>query len=95
MEFFGPGITKLLTLQLHTPKTRLMIQRKFLNRLIILAFMFLVGISLANSIIARSMIGFLLALTSLGAGIYFLHLLARANDSDSSTDPGKEQEERA
>jgi hypothetical protein len=66
-----------------------MIQRKLLNRLIILVFMFLVGISLANSIIAQSMIGFLLALISLGAGIYFLHLLAKANDTDRFRESGR------
>ena len=56
-----------------------MFSRTIINRAIILAFMFLVGISIAFSIQTRSVLGLILALTSLGAGVYFLHLLARVN----------------
>ena len=52
----------------------------FLNRLIILGFMVLVGYSLAKSIYSQSVMGIILALTSLGAGIYFLYLLAKAKE---------------
>ena len=51
-----------------------------LNRLIILGFMVLVGYSLAKSIYSQSVMGIILALTSLGAGIYFLYLLAKAKE---------------
>lgn len=51
--------------------------RTLINRLIIFAFMVLVGFSLAKAIQFRSVMGILLALTSLGAGIYFLYLLAK------------------
>ncbi|MBL7744699.1 MAG: hypothetical protein JNN00_14605 [Chitinophagaceae bacterium] len=54
-----------------------MISRTLVNRLIIFAFMVLVGFSLAKAIQFRSVMGILLALTSLGAGIYFLYLLAK------------------
>lgn len=65
-----------------------MTYRTFLNRLIILGFMVLVGYCLAKSIQSQSVIGTILALTSLGAGIYFLYLLAKAREV-------KEQEETA
>lgn len=57
-----------------------MTYRTFLNRLIILGFMALVGYCLAKSIQTQSVIGIILALTSLGAGIYFLYLLAKARE---------------
>jgi hypothetical protein len=55
-----------------------MISRTHINRLIILGFMGLVGYALAYGIRVRSTTGILLALISLGAGIYFLYLLAKA-----------------
>jgi len=54
-----------------------MLSRTAINRLIILGFMVLVGFSLAKSIQSESLLGLFLSLTSLGAGIYFLYLLAR------------------
>jgi len=54
--------------------------RTFLNRLIILGFMVLVGYCLAKAIKAQSAMGIILALTSLGAAIYFLNLLAKAKE---------------
>jgi hypothetical protein len=57
-----------------------MTPKKFLNRLIILSFMSLVGFCLAKSISVGSVMGIILALISLGAGIYFLFLLAKANE---------------
>jgi disulfide bond formation protein DsbB len=57
-----------------------MLSRTLLNRIIILGYMVLVGFSLAKSIQSGSKLGFLLALLSLGAGIYFLYLLVKANE---------------
>lgn len=54
-----------------TPKT-------FLNRLIILGFMSLVGFCLAKAIYTGSFIGIVLALVALGAGICFLYILSKA-----------------
>lgn len=55
-----------------------MTYRTLFNRLIIVAFLVLVGYSLARSIHYKSFIGIILALTSLGATVYFLYLLAKA-----------------
>lgn len=55
-----------------------MISRLLINRLIILGFLFLVGFCLARAIEYKSVTGILLALTSLGATVYFLYLLAKA-----------------
>ena len=55
-----------------------MTSRLNINRLIIFAFMLLVGIALVYGIKTRSVTGIVLSLTSLGAGIHFLTLLAKA-----------------
>jgi uncharacterized membrane protein YjjP (DUF1212 family) len=55
-----------------------MTSKTLLNRLIILGFMGLVGYSLAKAISSGSFMGILLAFVSLGAGIYFLTILAKA-----------------
>ncbi len=52
--------------------------KKFFNRLIILGFMALVGFCLAKAIYSGSALGIILALVSLGAGIYFLYIVAKA-----------------
>jgi hypothetical protein len=65
-------------------KNRLMTYRTFINRLIILGFMALVGFCLAKAISVGSFIGILLALVSLGAGIYFLYILAKAKEDMKS-----------
>ena len=57
-----------------------MTYRTFLNRIIILGFMGLVGFCLAKAISTGSFMGILLALVSLGAGIYFLYILAKAKE---------------
>lgn len=54
--------------------------RSFLNKAIILGFMGLVGFSLAKAIYTGSFWGIVLALVALGAGIYFLYMLARAKE---------------
>jgi hypothetical protein len=55
-----------------------MSSRQILNRLIIFAFMVLVGFALAMGIYYKSFIGIILALVALGAGINFLYLIAKA-----------------
>ena len=57
-----------------------MTTKTFLNRLIILGFMGLVGFCLAKAISSGSVMGIILALISLGAGIYFLYILAKARE---------------
>lgn len=56
-----------------------MSSRQILNRLIIFGFMVLVGFALAMAIYYQSFMGITLALVSLGAGIYFLYILAKAS----------------
>ncbi len=58
-----------------------MISRAHINRIIIIGFMVLVGFCLAKAVNTGSFMGIVLALTSLGAGIYFLYLLAKAKES--------------
>ncbi len=55
-----------------------MIHKPALTRLLILGFMILVGFCLARGIYYQSLMGIVLAVVSLGAGVYFLYLLARA-----------------
>jgi hypothetical protein len=57
-----------------------MTSRTVLNRAIILVFMAMVGFSFAKSIQYGSIVGFVLALASLIAAIYFLYLLAKAKE---------------
>jgi hypothetical protein len=63
--------------QFFNAKTTLMISRKIINRVIILAFFVLTGYCLATSIAVRSIIGIVLAAISMGAGVTFLYLLAK------------------
>lgn len=58
-----------------------MISRANLNRILIIGFMILVGFCLAKAIYIGSFMGIILAMTSLGAGIYFLHLLVKARQA--------------
>lgn len=55
-----------------------MIRTPFVQRLIIIGFMIIVGFSLAKGIYYQSVTAIILALVSLGAGIYFLYLLQKA-----------------
>ena len=57
-----------------------MLSRQTINRLIILGFMVLVGFCLAKAIYYQSVMGIILAITSLGAGFYFLYILAKARE---------------
>ena len=52
--------------------------RPILNRLVVFGFMVVVGYAVAMAIYHKSILGILLALLSLGAGIYFLYLVANA-----------------
>jgi len=55
-----------------------MISRPNLSRLVIFAFMILVGLALAYAIKTHSFIGIMLALISMGAVVHFLNLLSKA-----------------
>lgn len=57
-----------------------MLSRSTLNKIIIIGFMVLIGYSLAKAIYHNSLMGITLALISLGAAIYFLHVLAKAKE---------------
>ena len=57
-----------------------MISRESINRLIIIGFMILVGFCLAKAIYYQSVMGIILAITSLAAGIYFLYILVKARE---------------
>jgi len=59
--------------------------RNILNRVLILVFMVLVGFCLARSIYYQSVTGAILAVISLGSGLYFLNLLAKANSESETT----------
>lgn len=76
------------------PKTQLMISREIINRIIIIAFMVLVGFCFAKAIYNRSFMGIVLALVSLGAAVYFLYLLVKAKEDMTSCRTGSETEER-
>ncbi len=67
-----------------------MLSRQTINRLIIFGFLILVGFSLAKAIYHKSIMGIILAIVSLGATIYFLYILAKAQ-----MDVEKEQEQTA
>jgi disulfide bond formation protein DsbB len=60
-------------------KTWLMIHRPIFQRLLVIGFMVLVGFCLAKGIYSQSVTAVILAIISLTAGIYFVHLLHRAN----------------
>lgn len=68
-------------------KNRLMHTREILNRLLIIGFMVLVGFSLAKAIYTGSFLGVLLSLISLGAGVYFLYILAKAKEEMEAENP--------
>ncbi len=57
-----------------------MLSRQTINRLVIIGFMVLVGYCLAKAIYHGSVMGIILALVSLSAGIYFLYILAKAKE---------------
>ena len=61
-----------------------MLSRTFISRCIILGFMVLVGYSIAKSIQAGSPLGLILAIISLGAGVYFIYLLRQATEQEES-----------
>lgn len=54
------------------------------NRLIVLAFMFVVGYSIAYAINSKSITGILLAAIGLTAGVYFFYLLSKLKSENES-----------
>jgi hypothetical protein len=74
MELKKTGIQKREQNQIQT-KNQLMLSRLILNRIIILGFMVLVGWCLARGIYTKSVMGIVLALTSLGASVYYFYLV--------------------
>ncbi len=70
-----------------------MFSRSTLNKIIIIGFMVLIGYSLAKAIYHNSLIGITLALVSLGAAIYFLHVLAKAKEEMLACRSDREAEE--
>lgn len=61
-----------------------MTYRTLLSRLLIVAFLTLIGYSLARSISHKSAIGVILAIVSLVATVYFIQLLAKAKQEIES-----------
>lgn len=57
-----------------------MIHRPIFQRLLVIGFMVLVGFCLAKGIYSQSVTGIILAIISLIAGLYFVHLLQHANE---------------
>jgi hypothetical protein len=58
----------------------MLLSHRLISRLIIFAFMVMVGFSLAKGIQSQSALAIILSLTSLCAGIYFIFLLAKAKE---------------
>lgn len=56
---------------IHKPRT---------TRFLIIAFMIIVGYCFARGIYYQSTMAIILAFISLGAGIYFIHLLGKAKE---------------
>ena len=61
-----------------------MLSHPLFTRCLVLGFMVLVGFSIAKSVQIGSPLGFVLALVSLSAGIYFMHLLKQAKEQEES-----------
>lgn len=61
------------------------------GRLLMLAFMALVGFSIAKSLYVGSVIGTILAITSLGAGIYFVYLMLNLRVARNEEEAGIDQ----
>jgi uncharacterized membrane protein len=70
-----------------------MIPRTLINAAVIFVFVTLVGYSVAQSLKYESFIGFILALTSLGAAIYFIYLMAKAKHAREDSFGESETEE--
>lgn len=61
-------------------KPPLMFSQQQLSRIIVIGFMVLVGYALAKAFYHNSILGIILGFTSLGAGVYFLHLMVKAKE---------------
>jgi hypothetical protein len=62
-----------------------MIHRFIINLLLVFAVVAAVGYCVAESLKYGSAVGFILALTSLGAVIYFVYLLSKAKQESEET----------
>lgn len=69
------------------PKPLLMTLNHWTGRLLMLVFMALVGFSIAKSLHVGSVTGTILAITSLGAGIYFIYLLLNLRTARNEEEP--------
>jgi hypothetical protein len=67
--------------------------KQVLHRLIIIGFMVAVGFCLAKAIYHSSVMGILLAIVSLCAGVYFLYIVAKAREEMPACRTGREREE--
>jgi hypothetical protein len=67
--------------------------RTLIYRSIILGFMVLVGYCLARAIYWKSVMGIILALISLGAGVYFLYIMAKARQELLAQEANRDREE--
>jgi hypothetical protein len=70
-----------------------MLSKQTINRSIIIAFMILVGYGFAKAIYTGSVMGILLALVSLAAGVYFLYIVAKANQEMAALRTDNEEAE--
>lgn len=62
-----------------------MLSHPTLTRCIVIGFMVLVGFAIAKSMQSGSALSFVLAVVSLIAGIYFVHLLKKANEQQEES----------
>lgn len=57
-----------------------MLSRHQLNRILVIGFMVLVSYALAKAFYHNSIMGIIMGLISLAAGVYFLYLLVKAKE---------------
>lgn len=72
-----------------------MTARYWINRLLILGFLFLIGYMIASSIAYKSAAGLILALVSLVCTVYFLYLLASKQQEAAANAVDAEADELA
>jgi len=78
ITFLADRIPSLKTWLMFSPKESFR-THTLINRLLVIASMILAGFSIAKSIQASRLPGLILAIVSLGAGIYFIYLLQQLN----------------
>jgi hypothetical protein len=84
----GAASIRKLTLKytLETLKPPLMIPRILINLALVFVVVAAVGYCVAESLKYGSAVGFILALTSLGAVVYFIYLLSKAKQENETED---------